>query len=96
MEASDADARTGLEALDSVAAVDALEHGAESGVDVPDGRVRFTVSGRAGLDPRRQIFEMAAERGWPLWELHLQQESLEDLFRQLTVSEPSVDAEAGE
>ena len=96
LEASDADARTGLEALDSVAAVDALEHGAESAADVPDGRVRFSVSGRGGLDPRRQIFEMAAERGWPLWELHLQQESLEDLFRQLTVSEPSVDAEAGE
>jgi ABC-2 type transport system ATP-binding protein len=96
LEASDAEARAGLEALESVEAVDVLEGGAESELHVHDGRVRLTVSGRAGLDPRKQIFELAAERGWALWELHLQQESLEDLFRQLTGSEPSVDMEAGE
>jgi ABC-2 type transport system ATP-binding protein len=96
LEASDAEARAGLEALESVEAVEVLEGGAESELHVHDGRVRLTVSGRAGLDPRKQIFELAAERGWALWELHLQQESLEDLFRQLTGSEPSVDMEAGE
>jgi ABC-2 type transport system ATP-binding protein len=96
LEASDAEARAGLEALESVEAVDVLEGGAESELHVHDGRVRLTVSGRAGLDPRKQIFELAAERGWALWELHLQQESLEDLFRQFTASEPSVDMEAGE
>jgi ABC-2 type transport system ATP-binding protein len=87
LEASDDEARAALETLDSVAAVDALEPGPGSGANLPAKRTRYAVSGRAGLDPRRQIFELAAARGWPLWELHLQQESLEDLFRQLTVSE---------
>jgi hypothetical protein len=92
LEATNDEARAALQALDSVAAVDLLDTGPGSGANVPAKRARFAVSGRAGLDPRRQIFELAAARGWPLWELHLQQESLEDLFLQLTVPEGGGDA----
>jgi ABC-2 type transport system ATP-binding protein len=36
-------------------------------------------------DPRLEIFRLAAARGWPLAELHLERSSLEDIFRELTV-----------
>lgn len=48
-------------------------------------RVRLSVSGGAELGP--MVFNMARDRGWILWELHRERASLEDLFRQLTVSE---------
>ena len=50
------------------------------------GRPRFVVQGTSGGDPRPDIASMAAEQGYPLWELHLEQASLEDLFRKLTSS----------
>lgn len=49
-------------------------------------RPRFVVQGASGRDPRPDIASLAAEQGWPLWELHLEQASLEDLFRKLTAS----------
>jgi ABC-2 type transport system ATP-binding protein len=49
-------------------------------------RLRFVVQGVSGTDPRPDIASLAAARGWPLWELHLEQASLEDLFRELTAS----------
>ncbi len=63
--------------LASVARADALE--TEAG-----GRARFAVEGASGRDPRPDISSLAAARGWPLWELHLAQASLEDLFHRLT------------
>ena len=63
--------------LSSVARADALEGDA-------GGRVRFAVEGTSGRDPRPDISELAAARRWPLWELHLAQASLEDLFHRLT------------
>lgn len=53
------------------------------------GRTRLRVEGSAGEDPRPEIAALSAERGWPLWELHLSQASLEDLFRSLTVQTSS-------
>jgi ABC-2 type transport system ATP-binding protein len=99
VEAPLAEARVAIEALDSVATVEpadpALGHGRAP--EPGSGRSRLTVSGSGGLDPRVNIFELAAARGWPLWELHLEQESLEDLFRQLTGAEaapgPATDLE---
>lgn len=67
-----------LAGLASTARAEPLEEG--------DGRARFAVEGAAGQDPRPDIFRLAAAREWPLWELHLAQASLEDLFRQLTVA----------
>ena len=49
-------------------------------------RSRFVVQGASGTDPRPDIASLAAVQGWPLWELHLEQASLEDLFRKLTAS----------
>ena len=66
-----------LGALPSVARADALETDA-------GGRVRFAVEGTSGQDPRPDISRLAAARDWPLWELHLAQASLEDLFHKLT------------
>ena len=77
-------ALAGLRALDTVAVVESATGTASAGR--PEGRHGITVSGASGADPRREIFELAAARGWVLWELHLEQESLEDLFRELTTS----------
>jgi ABC-2 type transport system ATP-binding protein len=63
--------------------------------DMAEGtRARLDV--RAEGDPRRDIFELAAGRGWPLWELHLERASLEELFRELTISIAPADGEATE
>ena len=45
-------------------------------------RVRLTVAG--GDELRPEVFRMANERRWVLWELHRGQASLEQLFRELT------------
>jgi ABC-2 type transport system ATP-binding protein len=83
LEAEATEALAALRGLDSVATVEAA---AATGSKPPAGRHRFTVSGATGADPRQEIFRLAAARGWGLWELHLEQESLEDLFRELTTS----------
>ncbi len=102
IEAPRAEARAAIEALDTVSAVDPIQDPEAGPVPDATGRARFAVSGAAGLDPRVNIFELAAARGWSLWELHLEQESLEDLFRELTTTETAsesaipVEAEAAE
>ncbi|WP_419163113.1 ATP-binding cassette domain-containing protein [Candidatus Palauibacter sp.] len=71
--------------LPSVTRADALE---------PEGdRSRFSVEGASGEDPRPDISSLAAARGWPLWELHLAQASLEDLFHKLTAEGTGAAAE---
>ena len=66
------------EALSQLPAVDS--HTAEQ----IEGRTRIclTVAGSDELGP--EIFRMANERQWVLWELHRGQASLEQLFRELT------------
>ncbi len=78
LEAPADDARDALADLPSVARTEALEDGV--------GRARFAVESAPAQDPRADISRLAAARDWPLWELHLAQASLEDLFRQLTVT----------
>jgi len=75
--------------LPSVARTDAVE--ADAG-----GRARFAVEGASGQDPRPDISRLAAARGWPLWELHLAQASLEDLFHRLTAESAGPADEAGD
>lgn len=53
-------------------------------------RVLLTVSGDADLRPA--IFELAKTQGWMLYELHQEQGSLEDLFRQLTAEKAGAPA----
>ena len=78
LEAPADDARDALADLPSVARTEAIEDGV--------GRARFAVESAPDQDPRADISRLAAARDWPLWELHLAQASLEDLFRQLTVT----------
>jgi gliding motility-associated transport system ATP-binding protein len=58
-----------------------------TGVDVHEedsGRTRATVSVEKGRDLRPEVFRLAVERQWVLYELHQEAGSLEDLFRELT------------
>ena len=48
-----------------------------------------------GTELRPEIFAMARDRGWTLWELHREKASLEQLFRSLTADDGST-AESGE
>lgn len=73
-------ARTAILALPSIVEVE-IEGEVE-------GRVAMSVLSD-GADPRRDIFGLAADRGWPLWELRLEHESLEDVFRLLTATRPA-------
>ena len=45
-------------------------------------RVRLSVTGRGELRP--EIFRMATEKQWVLWELHREKATLEQIFRELT------------
>ncbi len=49
-----------------------------------DGRLRAQLQVAPGSEIRPAVFELARARGWTLWELHLEQANLEDLFRRLT------------
>ena len=49
-----------------------------------DGRTRVRLAVAESDDLRPEIFRMANERQWVLWELHRGQASLEQLFRELT------------
>jgi len=46
-------------------------------------RVRLSVAGEAELRP--EIFRMANDKQWVLWELHREKATLEQIFRELTV-----------
>jgi ABC-2 type transport system ATP-binding protein len=57
-------------------------------------RVHLTVTGSDELRP--EIFRMANERQWVLWELHRGQASLEQLFRELTADADEAEEKAKE
>ena len=78
LEADGGEARAALEALSSVARVTpASEQG-----EWP----RFLVYGASNEDPRPDVFGLARDRNWTLWELRREREDLEDMFRELTES----------
>jgi ABC-2 type transport system ATP-binding protein len=52
-----------------------------------EGRTRVSLDSSEAVELRPVIFDMARERGWTLWELHREQASLEQLFRNLTVDD---------
>ncbi|MGI9037384.1 MAG: ATP-binding cassette domain-containing protein [Gemmatimonadota bacterium] len=76
--AAAAEAKSALEGLKSVATVRA-DTTTESGP-----RTRFLVTGRGKRDPRPDIFNLARDRAWTVWELTREREDLETLFRELT------------
>ncbi len=80
------------EALGAVVGVTSVETtGREGGLE------SFVLETAKNADPRLDLYRLAAERGWPLAELHLEKSTLEDIFRQLTIGEdvPPPAAEGG-
>jgi len=59
-----------------------------------EGRLRVELLSASGDELRPTIFQLARDRGWTLWELRREKESLEQLFRTLT-AESEEDANAG-
>ncbi|MBI4503368.1 MAG: ATP-binding cassette domain-containing protein [Gemmatimonadetes bacterium] len=59
-----------------------------------DGRLQFVLSADATRDLRPEIFRLAKERGWVLYELHQAAGSVEDLFRHLTAEAPIGETQA--
>lgn len=78
MDAEPGSLRGALEALSGVAAV---REAADS-----SARPRFLVTAHDETDPRPDIFCLARDRGWTLWELRRESENLEQFFRDLTES----------
>jgi gliding motility-associated transport system ATP-binding protein len=58
-------------------------HSAES----VDGRVRVSLQAPGADELRPEIFKVARDRGWTLWELHREKARLEQIFRDLTSEE---------
>lgn len=82
VEASGTGVAAGLEAIAGVERIsETHDHG--------DGRVAVTVVADHGRDIRPDVFELAKTNGWTLYELHQRTRSLEHLFQELTVAEPS-------
>ncbi len=71
-----------LERLRGLRGVISAEAAAQTGTRVT---VRVTAASEGDLRP--EIFRLAAQSGWTLFELHQEAGSLEDLFRQLTARE---------
>ena len=71
------------QALRGLAGVKVNEETARHG-----GRVEVTLTAQGGRDVRPEIFTLATQQGWTLYELHQEAGSLEALFRQLTTATP--------
>ena len=56
-------------------------------MDELDGRVRVELIVGDTRELRPEIFGLARDRGWTLWELHREKASLEQLFRTLTAGD---------
>jgi len=55
-------------------------------IDERNGVKKFSVETAQAVDIRRDLFQLCVQKGWGLLELHREQTSLEDIFRQLTSS----------
>jgi ABC-2 type transport system ATP-binding protein len=65
-------------------------------VEGVNGRVRVSIEAGDDRELRPEIFAMARDRGWTLWELHRERASLEQLFRSLTAEAPAPEAAPAE
>jgi ABC-2 type transport system ATP-binding protein len=54
-------------------------------VDDASGPMKFTVSAPRSHDVRADIFRLCVEKGWVALDLHREETSLEDIFRELTM-----------
>jgi len=53
-------------------------------LDERDGVKKISVETAQAADIRRELFSLCVQKGWTMLELHREQTSLEDIFRQLT------------
>ena len=74
-----------LAALPGVASAEPA--GSAEELAVANGRFRVRLTASASTDLRPEIFRLATQSGWTLFELHQEAGSLEDLFRELTAPE---------
>jgi len=74
------DAESALRALEGVKRVERLPEG-------ESGTAGFRILSEASGDPRAAIFRKAVEKGWILLELRREAMNLEQIFRQLTLTE---------
>ncbi len=58
------------------------------GTETQNGSTIFMLGSDSTTDLRPRLFDMAVDRGWRLTELHREEASLEDVFRQLTSGNP--------
>ena len=86
----EAEGRGVAEALGSLAGV--TSHTEEA----VNGRVRVQLEVGDEGELRPEIFRMARDRGWTLWELHRERASLEQLFRRLTAEAPAAEIAAAD
>jgi ABC-2 type transport system ATP-binding protein len=59
--------------------------------DPVNGRQRYSLAVSEEAEVRPEIFKLAKQRNWVLWELHEEAARLEDLFHSLTATEPVVE-----
>lgn len=62
---------------------------------VENGRTRARVEAAEGQELRPAIFQLAADKGWVLWELGREKVTLEQVFRELTARPPAGADEGG-
>ncbi len=78
----DAEPGTLRKALEALPSIEQVREAPDSG-----SRPRFVVLGTESADPRPDVFELARDRSWTLWEMRVEKESLEQFFRDLTESD---------
>ena len=81
VEVEGTEVETALQGLSDVASVQRQ--------DSTNGRKRYLISVSGDEDLRPEIFRLAKERDWVLWELHEERARLEDVFHSLTADEQS-------
>ena len=64
--------------------------------DLTSGRQRYSLKVSAEGDVRPEIYRIASQRGWVIWELHEEMARLQDLFHYLTYEKEIVETDTEE
>jgi hypothetical protein len=74
-----------LDSFSGIGGVEKIHCVAES-----DGCARFEIGVKHGFDIREEIFRKTVEKGWVILEMRQHKTNLEEVFRQLTLSQGAV------
>jgi ABC-2 type transport system ATP-binding protein len=89
-------AAEGFDTASALTAIEAVPGVAEVKPSGREGEVEiFRLETRKNSDPRIDLYKLAAEKEWPLAELHLEVSTLEDIFRELTLGDESAPGAGG-